>query len=338
MKIAEPYCQSLMNRRPVLRLAVVLLGVMISVATWTEHAAAQGTSSDVAAPVRDSLALELLKAMPSGSRIVVAMMYVYTRLGAILPSDAAQRSRIVRTAVAAFDTTYATDSAVFGSVAHTYAVRFTERELRELIAYERMRPEIEKAVTLASESVVTSHRAQLNDMVRNAVGDVTGSTPAPIAPGPLVSVSARPPFLPNNAADVLQPTSTARTGGPCADTGRAPAAAFRGPPFGVPEAGSSGVILLGDRLGAPIVEALVPVAYPPVLQASGIQGTVTVRYWVNPAGCAEPESIQVKQASDSAMAVAVRDAVRRMHFIERGPSGETLWTSVDQVFTFRITP
>jgi TonB family protein len=246
----------------------------------------------------------------------------------------------VTSAVTAFDTTYATDSAVLGSVAHTYAVRFTERELRELIAYERMRPEIERAVSGASESVVTSHRAQLNDMVRNAVGAVTGSTPAPIAPGPLVSVTARPPFLPGNTADLMQPTSAARTGRPppCADTGRAPAAAFRGPPFGVPEAGSSGVILLGAGLGAPTVEALVPVAYPPVLQASGIQGTVTVRYWVNPAGCAEPESIQVKQASDSAMAVAVRDAVRRMRFIERGASGETLWTSVDQVFTFRITP
>ena len=62
MTIAEPYSQVLMNRRPVLARLAVVLGVMISVATPTEHAAAQGTSSAVADPVRDSLAFELLKA------------------------------------------------------------------------------------------------------------------------------------------------------------------------------------------------------------------------------------------------------------------------------------
>jgi TonB family protein len=96
---------------------------------------------------------------------------------------------------------------------------------------------------------------------------------------------------------------------------------------------------VGEGLGTPTVEALVPVAYPPVLKANGIQGTVTIRYWVNPAGCAEPASFQVKQASDSAMAGAVRDAVRRMRFIERDSRGKMLWMQVvDQVFTFRIMP
>jgi hypothetical protein len=258
----------------------------------------------------------------------------------MLPADPAQRSRIMTSALTTFDSQYATDSAVFGSVAHTYAVRFSEVELRQLIVYERMRPEIDRALSVASEGVVTAHRAQLEDIVRKAVGTVTGSTPAPMPPGPLVSVTAMPPFVPTNAADLTQPASAAPATGPppCADTGKAPAAAFRGPPYNDLDVGSSGVFLLGANLGAPTVQGLVPVRYPPALQASGTQGTVTIHYWVNPSGCAEPASFQVKQASDSAMAVAVRNAVRRLHFVERGPSGKMLWASVEQVFTFRITP
>jgi TonB family protein len=173
-----------------------------------------------------------------------------------------------------------------------------------------------------------------------AQGTVTGSTPAPTPSGPLVSVTAMPPFLRTNPTDRTPPASRAPAVGPppCADTGKAPAAAFRGPPYKDPVVGLSAVLHLGANLGAPIVQVLVPVRYPPALQASGTQGTVTIHYWVNPSGCAEPASFQVKQASDSAMAVAVRDAVRRLRFIERGPSGEMLWASVEQVFTFRITP
>lgn len=341
MKIAEPYCRLIMTRWPVLtRVAAVLLGVMISVATRTEHAAAQGTPNAVADPVRDSLALELSKMTPSIPGFMSATMYIRSRLGAMLPADDAQRSRIVMSAADSFNTKYAMDAAVRASAARTYAARFTERELRVLIAYQRMQPEIVRAMSAVAESVVTSHRAQLNDMVRTTVGTVTGTVPAPVAPGPLFLVTARPPFLPGNLAG-SQPTSAARAASQplCPDTGKAPAAAFRGPPYGVPEAGSGGISAVGEGLGSPTVEVTVPVVYPPVLKANGIQGTVTIQYWVNPAGCAEPASFQVKQASDSAMAGAVRDAVRRMRFIERDSPGKMLWMQVvDQVFTFRITP
>ena len=173
-----------------------------------------------------------------------------------------------------------------------------------------------------------------------AQGTVTGSTPAPMPSGPLASVTAMPPFLRTNPTDRTPPAARgpASDPPPCADTGNAPAAAFRGPPYKDPVVGLSSVFHLGANLGAPTVQVLVPVRYPPALQASGTQGTVTIHYWVNPSGCAEPASFQVKQASDSGMAVAVRDAVRRMHFVERGPSGTMLWASVEQVFTFRITP
>src|SRR5262245_22192446 len=342
MKIAEPCCQLLMSRTPALaRLAAVLLGVMFSVATRTEHAAAQGASSAVADPIRDSLALELSKMTPSIPGFMSATMYIRSRLGAMLPADDAQRSRIVMSAADSFNKKYAMDSAVHRSAAHTYAVRFTEQELRVLIAYERMQPEIVRAMSAVAESVVTSHRAQLHDVVRTTVGTVTGTVPAPVAPGPLFLVTARPPFLPGSLTG-SQPASAARAVGPppCPDTGKAPAAAFRGPPYGVPGSGSQGMSAVGEGLGTPTVEAPVPVvAYPPFLKANGIQGTVIIRYWVNPAGCAEPASFQVKQASDSAMAAAVRDAVRRMRFIKGDSPGKMLWMDVvDQVFTFRITP
>src|SRR5262245_3411556 len=203
MKIAEPYCQLVITRWPVLtRLAAVLLVVMISVTTRPEHAAAQGTSSAVADPIRDSLALELMKVrIPSMSGLASATMYISIRLRAMLPADPDQRYRIIKSTATAFTTKYPMDSAARGSVAHTLAVRFTERELRELIAYERMEPEIERAMSAVAESVLTSHRAQLNDMVRNEVGTVTGTVPPPVAPGPLVLVTARPPFLPASPAE-----------------------------------------------------------------------------------------------------------------------------------------
>jgi len=341
MKIAEPYCQLLMTRRSVLtRLAAVLLGVMISVATRTGHAAAQGASSAVTDPIRDSLALELSKMTPFIPGFISATMYIRSRLGAMLPADDAQRSRIVMSAADSFDKKYAMDSAVHRSAAHTYAVRFTEQELRVLIAYERMQPEIVRAMSAVAESVVTSHRAQLHDVVRTTVGTVTGTVPAPVAPGPLFLVTARPPFLPGSLAG-SQLTSAARGASPppCPDTGKAPAAAFRGPPYGVPPSGSQGMSAVGEGLGTPTVEAQVPVAYPPFLKANGIQGTVIIRYWVNPAGCAEPASFHVKQASDSAMAAAVRDAVRRMRFVKGDSPDKLLWMEVvDQAFTFRIVP
>jgi len=258
----------------------------------------------------------------------------------MLPADDAQRSRIVMSAADSFNAKYAMDSAVRGSAAHTYAARFTERELRVLIAFERMQPEIVRAMSAVAESVVTSHRAQLHDVVRTTVGTVTGTVPAPVAPGPLFLVTARPPFLPGRLTG-SQPASAARAAGPppCPDTAKAPAAAFRGPPSGILGSGSQGTSAVGEGLGTPTVEAVVPVAYPPSLKANGIQGTVIIRYWVNPAGCAEPASFQVKQASDSAMAVSVRDAVRRMRFIKGDSPGKMLWMEVvDQVFTFRIIP
>jgi hypothetical protein len=157
---------------------------------------------------------------------------------------------------------------------------------------------------------------------------------------PHASVTAVPPFMTTDAAGVTPPAPAASVATTllCADTGKAPTAAFGGPPYKDPVPGLSAVFHLGANLGSPIVRTLVPVSYPPALQAKGTQGTVNIHYWVNPSGCAEPGSFQVKQASDSAMAVAVRNAVRRLHFVERGPSGEMLWASVVQAFTFRITP
>jgi hypothetical protein len=68
-----------------------------------------------------------------------------------------------------------------------------------------------------------------------------------------------------------------------------------------PRRHSTPMSAVAERVGSPLVRTVLSVAYPEQLKAKRIEGSLSIRYWVNPSGCAEPESFYVMEANDSLM-------------------------------------
>ena len=151
------------------------------------------------------------------------------------------------------------------------------------------------------------------------------------------TVSIYPPFAsPGGAAPAR--VLAVREASPCATIGQAPAGVLQGDR----ESNAPGGPFVVHAPGLPNVAAStgVAVSYPPELESRRVHGVVLVHFWINPAGCAEPESFKIVTARDSAMARAVRDALRRTVFV---PATVTIpgsivstpgWQSVEEYFTF----
>ena len=77
-------------------------------------------------------------------------------------------------------------------------------------------------------------------------------------------------------------------------------------------------------------------AYPPSLQAAGIQGAVTVRFVVDTNGAADTDTFEVIATSRQEFADAVRTALPRMRFSPARLNRAPVRQIVEQTFRFEI--
>lgn len=77
-------------------------------------------------------------------------------------------------------------------------------------------------------------------------------------------------------------------------------------------------------------------AYPPTLQAAGIQGAVTVRFVVDTNGAADTETFEVVAMSRREFADAVRSALPRMRFAPARLNHAPVRQVVEQTFRFEM--
>ena len=177
----------------------------------------------------------------------------------------------------------------------------------------------------------------------NGVGQLGAGTPGMASPTPvLVHIPAstatvgtvpRATFVPPFVGSESAQTSAAPDAAPCSDTGQAPVERLRGlrenPTPSLP------FVLRARGVGnAGVTRSVTPV-YPPQLVARRVHGMVVVKFWINPSGCAEPQSLRIVLAPDSAMARSVRDALRRTRFVPAtNNTGSPTWQTVEEYVRF----
>jgi protein TonB len=76
--------------------------------------------------------------------------------------------------------------------------------------------------------------------------------------------------------------------------------------------------------------------YPPEMLAKRIEGMALVRFVVSAEGSVDPSTVRIMMATDSAFALAARNALPKMKFRPAWFSGRPVSQLVEQAFTFRI--
>jgi TonB family protein len=76
--------------------------------------------------------------------------------------------------------------------------------------------------------------------------------------------------------------------------------------------------------------------YPPEMLAKHIEGVALVRFVVSAEGTVDISSVRIMMASDSAFAVAARNALPKMRFRPAWFSGKPVSQLVEQAFTFKL--
>ena len=76
--------------------------------------------------------------------------------------------------------------------------------------------------------------------------------------------------------------------------------------------------------------------YPPEMLAKRIEGVALVRFVVSAEGTVDVSSVRIMMASDSAFALAARNALPKMRFRPAWFSGKPVSQLVEQAFTFKI--
>jgi protein TonB len=76
--------------------------------------------------------------------------------------------------------------------------------------------------------------------------------------------------------------------------------------------------------------------YPPEMLAKRIEGVALVRFVVTAEGAVDVTTVRIMMASDSAFAVAARNALPKMKFRPAWFSGRPVSQLVEQAFTFKI--
>jgi len=94
-------------------------------------------------------------------------------------------------------------------------------------------------------------------------------------------------------------------------------------------------ILTVEQSATRVTGSAAPV-YPPTLLASGVEGSVTVRFVVDTAGRADPATIEVLASSHSDFTQSVRDALAGMRFNPGSVRGHVVRQLVEQGFEFHI--
>jgi protein TonB len=79
-------------------------------------------------------------------------------------------------------------------------------------------------------------------------------------------------------------------------------------------------------------------AYPPELQAAGIEGSATMRFVVDSTGVADSATIEVLRSTHPAFAASVREAVPLMHFRPAELGARRVRQLVEQQFKFKLQP
>jgi TonB family protein len=139
-------------------------------------------------------------------------------------------------------------------------------------------------------------------------------------------------FIPPFVGSQNPATGAAPDAAPCSDTGQAPVERLRGGRDASPPGSPFGLHVLG--LPNVSVTRHVTPEYPPELVARHVHGMVLVEFWINPSGCAEPQSFRIVLAPDSAMARSVRDALRRTRFVPLTYNGMPEWQTVEEYVRF----
>ena len=90
-----------------------------------------------------------------------------------------------------------------------------------------------------------------------------------------------------------------------------------------------------DEEAARMANSAAP-AYPPLLLSEGVEGTVLVRYVVDPSGLADSSSLEILSATRREFADAVRAAIPHMRFTPARIDERPVRQLVEQPFSFRI--
>jgi alpha-tubulin suppressor-like RCC1 family protein len=144
------------------------------------------------------------------------------------------------------------------------------------------------------------------------------------------TVAFIPPFVERQNRATGAPPNAA----PCSDTGQAPVENLLGARENRAPGYPYSMRALGYATAGRGVTQFVTPVYPPQLVARRVHGMVLVMFWINPSGCTEPQSFRIVLARDSAMAVSVRDALRRMRFEPLTYNGSPEWQLVEQYVMF----
>ncbi|HEX6250969.1 MAG TPA: energy transducer TonB [Gemmatimonadaceae bacterium] len=141
------------------------------------------------------------------------------------------------------------------------------------------------------------------------------------------------------------------TGGTGSGPDQAPARQESPAPSRVPEPGERGdqsgppsptqsdepvfTVIEVDEEAARMANSAAP-AYPPSLLSEGVEGTVLVRYVVEPSGLADSSSLEILSATRREFADAVRAAIPHMRFTPARIDERPVRQLVEQPFSFRI--